>query len=148
MTRAKNRLILTWARMRRSFAREGRESMGRSRFLSEIPPELLERVTLTPVSGKPRTAWDQAVNSVAEIECRLEGGGRPPRSRPGALRVLFDRPQRAGRWKLGAQVRHPKYGLGTIVDCEGEGEDSKLTVSFPGYGRKKMVERYASLEKV
>jgi DNA helicase-2/ATP-dependent DNA helicase PcrA len=52
-----------------------------------------------------------------------------------------------GRWKLGAQVRHPKFGLGTVLSCEGEGEDAKLTVSFPGYGRKKFVEKYAGLEK-
>ncbi|MGH9439179.1 MAG: hypothetical protein ACRD22_15100 [Terriglobia bacterium] len=48
---------------------------------------------------------------------------------------------------MGARVRHPKYGFGTIVEREGEGEDLKLTVSFPGYGRKKLIERYASLER-
>jgi len=36
---------------------------------------------------------------------------------------------------------------GTIVECEGEGEDVKLTISFPGYGRKKLMERYAALEQ-
>ena len=51
-------------------------------------------------------------------------------------------------WKLGAQVRHPKYGLGTVIECEGEGADIKLTISFRDYGIKKLVERYASLEKV
>jgi DNA helicase-2/ATP-dependent DNA helicase PcrA len=45
-------------------------------------------------------------------------------------------------------VRHPKYGLGTVLDWEGEGEETKLTVSFPGYGQKKLMERFASLEKV
>jgi DNA helicase-2/ATP-dependent DNA helicase PcrA len=45
------------------------------------------------------------------------------------------------------QVRHPKFGLGTVLECEGEGEDTKLTVSFPGYGKVKLVERYALLEK-
>jgi DNA helicase-2/ATP-dependent DNA helicase PcrA len=52
------------------------------------------------------------------------------------------------RWKLGTQVRHPKYGIGTILECEGDGEDTKLTVSFPGFGRRKLVERYAALERV
>jgi DNA helicase-2/ATP-dependent DNA helicase PcrA len=48
---------------------------------------------------------------------------------------------------LGTQVRHPKYGLGTVIACDGDGESAKVTVSFPGYGTKKLVERYASLEQ-
>jgi DNA helicase-2/ATP-dependent DNA helicase PcrA len=43
-------------------------------------------------------------------------------------------------------VRHPTYGLGTILSVEGDGEDRKLTVSFPDYGTKKLLERYARLE--
>jgi DNA helicase-2/ATP-dependent DNA helicase PcrA len=35
-----------------------------------------------------------------------------------------------------------------IVRCEGEGEDTKLTVSFPGYGLKKLIQKYAKLERV
>jgi len=38
---------------------------------------------------------------------------------------------------MGSKVRHAKYGVGTILECEDDGEDSKLTISFPGYGRKK-----------
>jgi DNA helicase-2/ATP-dependent DNA helicase PcrA len=52
------------------------------------------------------------------------------------------------RWKLGSKVRHAKYGIGTVLECEEDGEDTKLTISFPGYGRKKLVERFAALEKV
>jgi len=47
----------------------------------------------------------------------------------------------------GASVRHPKYGRGTVVRKEGEGDDAKLTVSFPGYGLKKLVARYAGLQQ-
>jgi len=47
---------------------------------------------------------------------------------------------------IGTRVRHPKYGIGTILEVEGEGEDRKLTVSFQDYGAKKLVERYANLE--
>jgi DNA helicase II / ATP-dependent DNA helicase PcrA len=43
-------------------------------------------------------------------------------------------------------VRHAKYGLGTVVGIEGEGEERKLTVSFQDYGPKKLVERYANLQ--
>jgi DNA helicase-2/ATP-dependent DNA helicase PcrA len=37
--------------------------------------------------------------------------------------------------------------MGTILEAEGEGEDTKLTVSFPGYGQKKLMAQYAGLEK-
>ena len=47
---------------------------------------------------------------------------------------------------IGTRVRHSKYGLGTIIEIEGEGEDRKLTVSFQDYGAKKLVERYANLQ--
>ncbi|GIU73376.1 MAG: DNA helicase [Bryobacteraceae bacterium] len=46
----------------------------------------------------------------------------------------------------GASVVHPKYGRGTVLRREGEGDDAKLTVSFPGYGLKKLVARFAGLQ--
>jgi DNA helicase-2/ATP-dependent DNA helicase PcrA len=47
----------------------------------------------------------------------------------------------------GQRVRHPKYGEGTVYRREGDGEDAKITVQFPRYGLKKLVEKYAQLEK-
>jgi DNA helicase-2/ATP-dependent DNA helicase PcrA len=47
----------------------------------------------------------------------------------------------------GSYVRHAKYGRGLVLRREGTGDQTKLTVSFPGYGQKKLVEKYASLEK-
>jgi len=47
----------------------------------------------------------------------------------------------------GSYVRHSKYGRGLVLRREGAGESTKLTVSFPGYGQKKLVEKYAGLEK-
>jgi len=44
-------------------------------------------------------------------------------------------------------VRHAKYGRGLVLRREGSGDQIKLTVSFPGYGQKKLVEKYAGLEK-
>ncbi len=48
----------------------------------------------------------------------------------------------------GARVRHPKYGEGVIFSREGDGEDAKLTVQFRGHGMKKLVERFAQLERL
>jgi DNA helicase-2/ATP-dependent DNA helicase PcrA len=46
---------------------------------------------------------------------------------------------------IGQRVRHPTYGAGTIIGVESQDEDRKLTVSFEGYGTKKLVERFANL---
>ena len=147
MTRAKDRLVLTWARQRRAYGLEGAMASRPSRFLGEIPEELLEPLGWLETGPKPRTTWGNALNSVGSVSRFLKERGRPPRdfapSRPAAGRRI----QAQRRWKLGSRVRHPTYGIGTVLECEGEGDDTKLTVSFPGYGKKKLAERYAPLEK-
>ena len=55
-------------------------------------------------------------------------------------------PQRKGP-RTGMTVSHPKYGIGTVVRREGEGDDAKITVNFPGIGLKKLVEKYAGLKR-
>ncbi|MFY9570793.1 MAG: 3'-5' exonuclease, partial [Blastocatellia bacterium] len=50
-------------------------------------------------------------------------------------------------FRVGAHVRHAKYGTGVVLRSEGAGDDAKLTVSFPGYGQKKFVAKFAALEK-
>src|SRR6266542_1882998 len=47
----------------------------------------------------------------------------------------------------GSYVRHAKYGRGLVLHREGIGDSTKLTVSFPGYGQKKLVQKFANLEK-
>ena len=147
MTRARDRLFLSWAHTRRSFAREAYEGTRPSRFLREVPTELLDPLNLTVSGAKPRTAWENAVKSTADVDRFLKERGRgAARARASSSGLQF-RPVTSGRWKLGSQVRHPKFGLGTVLECEGEGDDAKLTVSFPGRGKIRLVERYASLEK-
>ena len=51
-------------------------------------------------------------------------------------------------FRPGSKVRHPKYGEGTVYQREGEGEEAKITVQFPRFGLKKLVEKYAQLEVV
>ncbi len=65
-------------------------------------------------------------------------------------RPKMDIPAPTGRTGLGknTRVRHPKYGEGMIVGREGDGEDAKITVSFTGHGVKKLVEKFAQLERV
>ena len=51
-------------------------------------------------------------------------------------------------FRPGQRVRHPKYGEGTVYRREGDGDDAKITVQFPQFGLKKLVEKFAQLEKV
>jgi DNA helicase II / ATP-dependent DNA helicase PcrA len=53
----------------------------------------------------------------------------------------------AGEFLPGSYVKHAKYGRGLVLRREGAGETTKLTVTFPGYGQKKLVQKYAGLEK-
>jgi DNA helicase-2/ATP-dependent DNA helicase PcrA len=142
MTRAKDRLTLCWARQRRSFARESYEETKPSRFLREVPRELLEPCSSAGLGWKPRTNWDNAVNSILSVERFLESHGRR-----GASATSGARSPAHSRWRIGSKVRHATFGVGTILGAESEGEDTKLTVSFPGYGQKKLMAQYARLEK-
>ncbi len=53
----------------------------------------------------------------------------------------------AGSFVAGAHVRHEKYGKGLVLRREGSGDNVKLTISFPGFGQKKMIEKFAKLDK-
>jgi DNA helicase-2/ATP-dependent DNA helicase PcrA len=105
-----------------------------SRFLAEIPRDRLE------VTGETRSApvW------AAPPARRAAGGpaGRVPEAdapaMPGALQGI----------RPGARVKHPLFGVGTVVRSEGSGDDLKLTVSFLGIGAKRLVARFAGLEIV
>ena len=50
--------------------------------------------------------------------------------------------------KKGQRVRHAKYGEGTVLMREGDGEDAKLTVMFNRHGMKKLMEKFANLQKL
>jgi DNA helicase-2/ATP-dependent DNA helicase PcrA len=49
--------------------------------------------------------------------------------------------------RTGMTVNHPKYGTGTVVRREGDGDDAKITVNFPRFGLKKLIEKYAGLKR-
>ncbi len=62
-------------------------------------------------------------------------------------RIELDLDQQDGGIEPGSYVNHSKYGRGLVLRREGKGESSKLTVSFPGYGMKKLIEKFANLQK-
>ncbi|HZE27022.1 MAG TPA: UvrD-helicase domain-containing protein [Terriglobales bacterium] len=59
----------------------------------------------------------------------------------------LEEPKGKKGFRPGQKVRHPKYGEGTVYQREGDGEDAKITVQFPRFGLKKLVEKYAQLER-
>src|SRR5579871_1481572 len=174
MTRAEKRLFLTSARYRRRWGGGESEQSIPSRFLSEVPPALVNdvnprsRAPQVDLFGEQREVRETAkrnlftgktYNSVENIQqffAERSGGIRPPAQpaqRPPATPVSpapkprVPAPTGKRGFRAGASVRHPKYGLGTVLRREGEGDDAKLTVSFPGYGLKKLVEKYAGIQE-
>ncbi|MFN0170141.1 MAG: ATP-dependent helicase [Bryobacteraceae bacterium] len=66
--------------------------------------------------------------------------------KPPAAAASTAAPAKKAGTRPGNVINHPKYGRGTIVRREGDGEDAKLTVSFPGHGLKKLIAKYAGLK--
>src|ERR1700719_1513892 len=157
MTRARKSLTLTRAVYRRVFGNEQqmRASLP-SRFLTEIPSELVETVrgSMAEIGQTRRYEPDPEYSySPEEFLRRVRGQSQPPSApRRSTGSSAFTRPPaRRGADAnplLRQKVRHPSYGVGTIVGVEGDDEDRRVSVSFPGRGTKKFVERYAQLEQM
>ena len=157
MTRARKSLTLTRAVYRRVFGNEQqlRASLP-SRFLTEIPSELVDTVrgSMAEIGATRRYEPDPEYSySPEEFLRRVRGKPAPsaplPR-RPSSSTPSFGRSTGMKRGAnadplVGQKVRHPEYGVGTVVGVEGDDEDRKLAVTFPGRGTKKFIERYAQL---
>jgi len=92
-----------------------------------------------------------SIDNIARFFGGQKGHGKPGSlPRPASPRAEMDLPQRgaAANLKKGQRVRHSKYGEGTILMREGDGEDAKLTVLFSRHGMKKLMERFANLRVI
>jgi DNA helicase-2/ATP-dependent DNA helicase PcrA len=142
MTRAEHKLYLTSTRFRRYFGATDHQVSEPSRFLYEIPPDLIEEAGGR--RRKPAVKYEGARYDTVDAVMNALGGRQKkdaPTSKP-----LEAKKKSAGAWTMGTRVRHAKYGYGTILRTEGSGEDLKLTVSFISHGLKKMIAKYAELE--
>jgi DNA helicase-2/ATP-dependent DNA helicase PcrA len=145
MTRAKQSLVISRAIYRRSYGEERLRASTPSRFLAEIPAELIEAASGSLAEPGQTRRYE------ADPDFSDSYSYRRPRTPYGKSNATRTSPRSSGRQPsndplIGARVRHSKYGLGTIIEIEGEGEDRKLTVSFQDYGAKKLIERYANLQ--
>jgi len=161
MTRARKSLTLTRAVYRRIFGNEQtlRASLP-SRFLAEIPSELVDTVrgSMAEIGQTRRYEPDPEYSYSPEEFARRVRGTAPPSRTPsrststpsktpsfGKSASAFGKKSANSDPMLGQKVRHPEYGVGTVVGVEGDEEDRKLAVTFPGRGTKKFIERYAQL---
>jgi DNA helicase-2/ATP-dependent DNA helicase PcrA len=228
MTRAMNTLILTRAEFRRRYGNDAPEHSLPSRFLEEIPSQLIESLGgqnpawSTPAYGSgygskygsrrrssfsgdsesshfnyedesqeyspsgstsrsgfasshrsdpskpfvapwmkppknsslaetasPGTETEPEKKSIDNIARFFGGTATPPK--PGSLArpaAEVPAPHGAANLKKGQRVRHSKYGDGTVLIREGEGDDAKLTIMFTRHGLKKLMEKFANLDKI
>ncbi|MCI0662052.1 MAG: UvrD-helicase domain-containing protein [Acidobacteria bacterium] len=180
ITRAKQYLYLTHARMRRVYGEQLPSEP--SRFLNEFPLELIEDLShgrswlrlakKASTSGSRESQWEPErpqntryyppkgrgnyqgktyndSSGVKEFFARQGKQIDPDAFKSSAGKLKEDQSATGGTGlKVGMRVRHAKYGQGLIVRREGEGENTKLTINFPGYGHKKMIEKYAALERI
>jgi DNA helicase II / ATP-dependent DNA helicase PcrA len=158
MTRARTSLTLTRAVYRRVFGNEQQLRASKpSRFLAEIPSELVDTIrgSLAEIGETRRYEPDLEYSYSSEEFRRRARGAKAPatatgrrRQSPAAFGRSAARNGGGANPFLGRKVRHPEYGVGTIVGVEGDDDDRRLSVSFPGRGTKKFIERYAQLEHV
>jgi DNA helicase II / ATP-dependent DNA helicase PcrA len=158
MTRARRTLTLSRAVYRRIFGNEQqlRASLP-SRFLAEIPSELVDTVrgSMAEIGQTRRYEPDPEYSySPEEFLRRVRGKTVPTHATPRRTSSgsSFHRPalKRGANADplLGQKVRHPEFGVGTVVGVEGDDDDRRLSVTFPGRGTKKFVERYAQLTQM
>jgi len=166
MTRAETKLYLSWARYRRRFGGGLPEVSLPSRFLKEVPANLIERVRgdqghvdlyaerhQVRESAQRNLYTGKTYNSVENIRQFFSEKGMPaPQGIANPLPVAASKPvappKQSGSKTVGpgSTIEHAKYGRGTVLRLEGSGEDTKLTVSFPGYGLKKLIAKYAGIK--
>lgn len=112
MTRAMRKLFMSYAELRRM---HGKEAYHRpSRFLHEIPPELIKEIRFRTKVTRPQPI----TNSY--------------------------KPEAQGNFRIGQEVHHRIFGNGIVMDCEGDGEDMKVTVRFAKVGTKMLIASYLS----
>jgi len=116
ITRAMQRLYLTYAESRRLY---GRESYPRpSRFLREIPAEHIQEVRMRATVTRPVTSVQAKAQSL----------------------------QTEGKYKLGQRVSHAKFGEGVVLQMEGEGAQERVQINFKQVGIKWLILTYAQLD--
>jgi DNA helicase II / ATP-dependent DNA helicase PcrA len=134
-----------------SYGRRGGSEDGERHYSYEDEDQTGGRSTYnrsSSSSNSSRSSGQSLDNIASFFSGRGQGAGQKPSQKFG--RPKLDVPEPTGKTGLnkGARVRHPKYGDGIIFQREGDGDDAKITVQFQQHGVKKLVEKFAQLERL
>ncbi|HET8759875.1 MAG TPA: UvrD-helicase domain-containing protein [Nitrospiria bacterium] len=164
ITRAKERLYVTYTGLRRLYGSV--QFNAPSRFIEEIPEDLKREIGVQePAATGAGRAWESPGRGVSRTGA-LPGARAPERAallrHPEGAERLTGAPSAHGGFNpynqeppeaaegsafaIGARVRHPVWGAGTIQASEGVGEDAKVVVAFRAAGTKKLAVKFARLE--
>jgi DNA helicase II / ATP-dependent DNA helicase PcrA len=173
ITRARQKLFVTWTPFRKNYGPEAGFPAQISRFLKEMPVDLVEGIDDSPDSieetfdQRPRfsnrfretsdpyrqnypkkRAWESEVpavqpKSIAELKAYLQKQQQTP---PAAS--AGEESKSAPVLKAGTRVRHDHFGDGIILSRERMGNEIKLVITFSRVGRKSLVEKYAKLKAI
>ncbi len=140
ITRAQSQLYMTSARSRMLYGNTNYNPV--SRFVSEIPMELLES---NAVTGQNDLQGHAMPNPAMEYTRRKKEFKQKPyggsESIPAPDNVVLD-------YEAGDLVKHAKYGVGQVKLIEAGGADYQVTVNFPSHGKKKLIAGFAGLKKI
>ncbi|WP_165816424.1 DNA helicase II [Avibacterium paragallinarum] len=121
ITRAKQKLTISYAESRRLYGKEERHLP--SRFIEELPKECIQEVRLR---GTVTRAYNRAVVGALNTPSTQNDSG----------------------WKMGQKVKHAKFGNGTIINVEGSDNNTRLQIAFQGEGIKWLIATLANLERI
>ncbi|WP_410681477.1 DNA helicase II [Avibacterium paragallinarum] len=121
ITRAKQKLTISYAESRRLYGKEERHLP--SRFIEELPRECIQEVRLR---GTVTRAYNRAAVGALNTPSTQNDSG----------------------WKMGQKVKHAKFGNGTIINVEGSDNNTRLQIAFQGEGIKWLIATLANLERI
>jgi ATP-dependent DNA helicase UvrD/PcrA len=138
MTRARRRLYLSFAQSRMLHG-QTRYNV-RSRFLDEIPDNLMkwlqpeQKMDVSYFGSSVENQFAEPVRQASDIGKRHTG--------------FANQNSQTGQWRVGQNVLHAKFGVGVIINCEGQGSDARVQVRFDRVGMKWLLLEFAKLTPV
>ena len=168
ITRAKRKLFVTWTPFRKSYGPDAGSPSRISRFLKEMPAELVEGLdeeapvyfdqrlryrdrfhepparyrTITEYQQKPKKTFEEPTlqpKTIAELKAYIQQKQQNPEAGNAEAKSGV-------MFKAGTRVHHDQFGDGIILSRERSGNEIKLTITFSRVGRKSLIERFAKLK--
>ena len=142
ITRARRQLVLTSAARRRVFGEY--QNTEPSRFIDEIPADLIEQDFPAASSSFNRSQWEYRPNPYARRYAPKQR--EDPDAKVATQNFHYEEEDQTPGLRPGARVRHAQFGVGTVVSVEDLEDDQKLVVKFASVGSKTLRARYAKLQ--